>query len=121
MQAIMLKSKLHKARVTAVEKDYEGSMAIDRDLMDHAKIHPFEKILVANLANGERFETYAIPAENGSGKIGLNGATSFKGAVGDELIIFTFGLVQEEEAKSHKPLILILNAENKAPDGLKEI
>lgn len=121
MNVIMLKSKLHQARVTAVEKEYEGSMAIDRDLMDHAKIYPHEKILVANLANGERFETYVIPAAAGSGKISLNGATAFKGDVGDQLIIFTFAVLPEEDAKTHKPMILLLNEENKAPAGLKEI
>ncbi len=121
MNVIMLKSKLHAARVTAVEKDYEGSMAIDRDLMDHARIHPFEKILVANVSNGERFETYAIPADSGSKKISLNGATAFKGSVGDTLIIFTFAVIDEADAKTHKPLILILDENNEAPCGLKEI
>lgn len=121
MQLIMLKSKLHRARVTEVEKDYEGSVTIDRDLMDHARILPYEKVLIANLANGERFETYAIPGDPGKGMICLNGATSYRGSVGDEIIIFTFALVPEDEAKTHRPLILVLNSDNRAPDGLKEI
>ncbi len=78
MLTTMLKSKLHQATVTAVELEYEGSLTIDRSLMDAADIAPFEKILVANLANGERFETYAIPAEPGSGTIMLNGARALR-------------------------------------------
>jgi aspartate 1-decarboxylase len=109
----MLKSKLHQATVTAVELEYEGSLTIDRSLMDAADIAPFEKILVANLANGERFETYAIPAEPGSGTIMLNGATAHKGTVGDRVIVFTFCHVTDEERARHKPTILLLDAANR--------
>lgn len=116
----MLKAKLHNAVVTDVRMDYEGSLTIDIDLLEAAKILPYEKILVANLANGNRFETYAIPAEAGSGMICLNGATAHKGAVGDRLIIFVFGIVPEEQALQHHPLILFLDQNNKPVGELKE-
>jgi aspartate 1-decarboxylase len=113
MQRSLLRSKLHKASVTGAELDYVGSLTIDRALMDAVDIVPFEKILVANLENGERFETYAIPADPGSGQIILNGATAHKGSVGDRLIIFTFALLDEDEIRTHKPKVLILDAQNR--------
>ena len=112
MLITMLKSKLHHARVTESELEYNGSLTIDRDLMDGVKLRPYEKILVANMANGERFETYAIPAPRGSRTICLNGATAHKGAVGDRLIIFAFAQLSEEEVASHRPLVTILDAGN---------
>jgi len=117
----MLKSKLHNATVTGAEPDYEGSMKIDIQLMQAVKLHPYEKILVANLANGNRFETYAIPAEPGSGTICLNGATCFLGSKGDRVIIFSFCSVPEEEAASHRPLILVLNEKNQPAGPLKKV
>ena len=74
MQVHLLKSKLHRAQVTAASVDYEGSLTIDQDLMDRISLYPFERILCSNLANGQRFETYAIPGARGSGSIELNGA-----------------------------------------------
>ncbi|MBN1556745.1 MAG: aspartate 1-decarboxylase [Lentisphaerae bacterium] len=113
MQRTLLKSKLHQARVTEVALEYEGSLTIDRDLLDAVKIAPYEKILAANLANGERFETYAIPAPAGSGTICLNGATAHKGKVGDRLIIFAFAGVSEPDVAAHRPLIVRLDENNK--------
>jgi aspartate 1-decarboxylase len=113
MLITMLKSKLHHARVTQAELEYNGSLTIDRDLMDSVRLRPFEKILIANMANGERFETYAIPGPRGSGTICLNGATAHKGAVGDRLIIFSFAQMTEEEVASHKPLITVLDSNNR--------
>lgn len=113
MQRILLRSKLHKATVTGVELEYVGSLTIDRTLMHAADIAPYEKILVANLENGERFETYAIPAESGSGQIILNGATAHKGSIGDRLIIFTFGVLGEDEVSTHVPTVVILDAHNR--------
>jgi len=121
MHSIMLKSKLHGARVTRAEQDYEGSLEIDRDLMDAVKMAPYEKILVADVENGNRFETYAIPGERGSGVIGLNGATVHRGSVGDRLIVFTFAVVSEEEIDNHAPLVLVLDENNKPVGGLKAI
>jgi len=119
--SVMLKAKLHKATVTDVALEYEGSMNIDQDLMDRVRILPYEKILVANLRNGERFETYAIPGERGSGTICLNGATAHKGAVGDHVIIFTFTLVPDDHLGAHRPLIQILDEKNRPLGGLKEV
>jgi len=115
----VLKSKLHRAVVTESELEYEGSMGIDRQLMDDVRIIPYERILVANLANGERFETYAIPAERGSGTICLNGATAHKGSVGDRVIIFTFCQLTEEELASHRPLVYVLDENNEPIGGWK--
>lgn len=117
----MLKSKLHNATVTDVEIDYEGSLTIDQDLMDTVKMRPYEKILVANITNGERFETYAIPAESGSRRICLNGATAHKGAVGNRLIIFSFAMIPENDVASHHPFVLVLGPGNESTSGLKEV
>lgn len=113
MQIIMLKAKLHHARVTESALEYAGSLTIDRDIMDAAGILPYEKVLCANLRNGERFETYAIEGGRGSRTICLNGATAHKGIVGDRLIIFTFGLMPPEEAADHKPTVLVFDSENR--------
>ena len=121
MHRIMLKSKLHNARITHKEPDYEGSLTLSAELMEAVRILPYEKILVANTANGERFETYAIPADPGSGKIGLNGAATHKGSVGDRVIVFAFALVPEEEAAQHRPLILTLDEQNKPIGPLKDV
>ena len=117
----MLKSKIHLARVTESRRDYEGSLMIDEDLMDMVRILPFEKILVADLENGNRFETYAIAGPRGSGVIGLNGATTHLGSVGDRVIIFTFCSVSDDKAVAHRPLILVLNEHNKPVGGLKPV
>lgn len=121
MNVIMLKSKLHFARVTESEPDYEGSLKIDADLMELVRIHPYEKILVANCANGNRFETYAIPGERGSRVIGLNGATTHLGKVGDKVIIFTFCSIPESEVRGHRPLVQVLDEKNNPVGKLKEI
>jgi L-aspartate-alpha-decarboxylase len=116
----MLKSKLHNATVTGAEPEYEGSLMIDSLLMEAVKLRPYEKILVANLANGNRFETYVIKGEPGSGTICLNGATCFLGSKGDRVIIFSFCSVTEEEAGYHHPLILVLDKNNKPNGPLKQ-
>lgn len=113
MQSIILKSKLHGARVTEAVSDYEGSLTIDEDLMDAVGMAAYEKILVANLDNGNRFETYAICGKRGSGTIGLNGATTHLGAVGDRLIIFTFCILSTEEMATHKPRVMVLDENNR--------
>ncbi len=113
MLTTLLKAKLHLPRVTSAELDYEGSLALDRDWMDAVGILPYEKLLVANRENGERFETYAIEAPRGSGMVGLNGATARLGAVGDRLIVFTFCRLTEDECRTHKPRIAIFDAENR--------
>jgi len=113
MQSFLLKAKIHHARVTQAELDYDGSLTIDTDLMDLVRIVPFEKVLVTNLENGNRFETYAIAGERGSGTICLNGATARLGKVGDRIIIFTFAQLSDEEIAGHKPRIVRLDAHNR--------
>lgn len=112
MQIQVLKSKIHRARVTAADIKYEGSLSIDRDLMDKVGLRPYERILCGNLANGERFETYAIPAPRGSRAIVLNGATAHLGKTGDRLIIMSFAVVDERQAKKLKPRCVTLDAKN---------
>ena len=121
MFSALLKAKLHGARVTQTELDYEGSLTIDRDLMDYVKILPYEKVLVANMENGNRFETYAIAGPRGSGAICLNGATAHLGKIGDRLTVFTFGLVSTEEAPQHRPLVIRLDAQNRPVGGLRAL
>jgi aspartate 1-decarboxylase len=119
VQSFMLKAKLHCARVTESDRDYEGSLTIDADLMDAVKLLPYERILVADVENGNRFETYAIPGERGSRVIGLNGATTHMGSIGDRLIIFSFCLVDDGDLATHRPLILILDEKNRPVGELK--
>ena len=108
----LLKSKIHRATVTESNLHYEGSLTIDRNLMDAAELIPHEKILCANLANGERFETYVIPARRGSSAVVLNGATAHLGKVGDRLTIMSFAWVKPSKAKKWKPRVLVLGKQN---------
>ncbi|KPK95750.1 hypothetical protein AMJ80_03855 [bacterium SM23_31] len=108
----VLKSKIHRAKVTETRLDYEGSLTIDRDLMDLVGLIPYEKILVANITNGSRFETYVIEGPRQSRIFLLNGATAHLGSVGDLLTIFAFCRVSPEEAKSLKPRIAVLDNNN---------
>lgn len=112
MMVSLLKSKIHRAKVTDRSLAYEGSMAIDRDLMDMVGLLPHERILVGNMANGERFETYAIPGPRGSRTISLNGATARLGEPGDVLTIMSFGQYTSEEAATHKPSVVMLGDGN---------
>ena len=108
----MLKSKIHRATVTQSHLNYEGSLSVDGDLMDAVGLVPFEKIGVYNINNGERFETYIIEGQRGSGIIGLNGAASRKGLVGDLIIIVSYAIYNEDEIASYKPQIVVLNPDN---------
>jgi aspartate 1-decarboxylase len=118
--SFMLKSKLHRATITESDPDYQGSLAIDQDLMDAVKIAPYEKILVANAENGNRFETYAIPGKRGSGIIGLNGPATHQGKVGQHVVILAFCLVSAEELPRHRPFVLVLDENNRPVGGLKD-
>ena len=113
MQRFMLKSKIHRATVTGADLHYEGSLAIDSDLMDAADLVPGEQIHVFNVHNGERLVTYAIPAPRGSGTILLNGAAARLGAVGDPVIIVAFASVDNAECPSFKPRVVFVNARNR--------
>lgn len=117
MYSIMLKSKIHHARVTQAELEYEGSLTIDEEIMELVNILAYEKVMVANLENGNRFETYAIPGSRGSGIMCLNGATAHLGKIGDRITIFTFGLVPTEKAPDHLPLIARLDERNRPVKG----
>ncbi len=108
----LLKSKIHRAQVTAGNLDYEGSLTIDRDLMDKVGMLPYERILCSNMANAARFETYAIPGERGSGSIILNGAAAHLGKPGDRLTIMSFTEVDAEAARFWKPRVVVLGEKN---------
>ncbi len=112
MQVHLLKSKIHRAQVTGAHVDYEGSLTIAADLMDKVGLYPYEKILCSNLANGQRFETYAIPGEAGSGKIVLNGATAHLGKPGDRITIMSFTTVESAIAKAWQPQVIVLGERN---------
>ncbi len=112
MELILLKSKIHRATVTGASLHYEGSMTISQDLAEMAGLHPYEKILVGNMANGERFETYVIHGEAGTGQIQLNGATAHLGKIGDRLTIMNFASYTEAEAAGHKPRVIVLDEKN---------
>ena len=109
----ILKSKIHRARITECDIHYEGSLGIDATLMELAGIKEYEKILVANITNGQRFETYCIKEKKGSGSIKLNGAAARIGAVGDKIIILAFGLIEKDEARSFAPKIIVLDDQNR--------
>jgi len=106
----MLKSKIHRARVTDVNIDYEGSISIDKKLMDEADILPYEQVQVLNINNGARFTTYAI--EGGSGEICINGAAARLAAVSDTVIILTYCHVKDEEVRNHVPKLVYVDAKN---------
>ncbi|MGD9506587.1 MAG: aspartate 1-decarboxylase [Syntrophobacteraceae bacterium] len=113
MQRIMMKSKIHRARVTDANLEYEGSLTIDKELMQAADILPFEQIKVYNVSNGERFDTYAIDGPPGGGDICLNGAAARKGAKGDVIIIVTYAMFDAQEQSAYRPKVVLLGAANK--------
>ena len=112
MQLTMLKSKIHQAVVTGVFRDYPGSLTVDSELMEEAGLLPHEKILVGNLENGERFETYVIPGSPGAREIEINGAAAHKGKVGDRLIIIAFVTMDAKEAETWVPKVVVLTGDN---------
>jgi len=112
MQLTLLKSKIHRATVTGASLHYEGSMTISADLAERVGLLPYERILVTNMRNGERFETYVIYGETGAGQIQLNGATAHLGNVGDRVTIMNFAAFTPEEAVDHKPRVIVLNEKN---------
>jgi aspartate 1-decarboxylase len=109
----MLKSKIHRARVTQCNIDYEGSITIDKDLMEAADIIQFEKVEVLNINNSARFHTYAIEGEKGSGEICLNGAAARLVAKGDIVIILSYHSLAENEAFTYSPRLVFVDAQNR--------
>jgi aspartate 1-decarboxylase len=112
MHVNLLRAKILRAEVTDAKLHYEGSMAIDEDVLRLVGILPHEKILVGNISNGERFETYAIAAPAGSRTFSLNGATAHLGKTGDLVVIMTFGWIPERDAPAHVPRVLVLGGGN---------
>ncbi len=112
MLRTMLKSKIHKAKITATHLYYEGSLSIDEELLEKADILPGEKIEVFNLNNGSRFETYAIKGKRGSGQMCLNGPAARSGIVGDEIIVVSYVILDDEKSKSLKPKIVHVDEKN---------
>jgi aspartate 1-decarboxylase len=108
----IFRSKIHRATVTEANLNYVGSITIDEDLMEAGDILPNEKVQIVNVNNGERFETYVIKGERGSGQICLNGPAARKVAVGDKIIIIAYALMTYEEAKIHSPKVVFPNENN---------
>ena len=113
MQITMLQGKIHRATVTQAELDYVGSITVDEDLLDSAGILEYEKVSIVDINNGNRFETYTIAGERGSGMICLNGAAARCVQTGDKIIIMCYAQMTPEEAKENKPNVVFVNDENK--------
>ena len=113
MMIEVMKSKIHRARVTQAELNYVGSITIDQDLMDAADIIANERVQIVNNNNGARLETYVIPGEGGTGTICLNGAAARLVQVGDIVIIISYALMEREEARAHQPLLVFPDEHNK--------
>jgi len=120
MYRTMMKSKLHRATVTEANLNYVGSITIDQDLMEAADIWENEKVQIVNNNNGARFETYVITGKRGSGVICLNGAAARQVQPGDQVIIISYASMSNEEARTHKPLITILDSNNRPLTSLTE-
>ena len=112
MQRHMLKSKIHRATVTACELHYAGSITIDSDLMTRADLLPGEQVHVLDIDNGARFETYVIEGEAGSGEIGANGGAARLCVVGDPLIVISYCGLDDDEARRHEPKVILLGPDN---------
>lgn len=113
MQIEVLKSKIHRVRITQAELHYVGSITIDEDLMDAANILEHEKVQIVNISNGERLETYVIRGERGSGQVCLNGPAARKAQVGDIVIIISYALLNIQEARGHMPVLIFPDENNR--------
>ncbi|MEA2016185.1 MAG: aspartate 1-decarboxylase [Actinomycetota bacterium] len=113
MLTCVLKSKIHRPVVTDAEIDYMGSITIDKSLMEHAKILPYEKVMVVSIDSGERLETYAIEGDKDSGVICTNGAAARKILKGEKIIIFSFAYMGEKEIGEHRPRIVYVDEKNR--------
>lgn len=116
MRRIMLKSKIHNARVTETELTYAGSITIDKNILDASDLLPYERVQVVNINNGARFETYVIKGERGNGEICLNGPAARLGEPGDTIHILSFATMSEEEVKHFEPTIIVLGENNTIPE-----
>ncbi|MFU8788091.1 MAG: aspartate 1-decarboxylase [Methylobacter sp.] len=121
MQITMLKAKLHRATVTHSELGYEGSCAIDGNILDLAGIREYEQIQIYNINNGARFTTYAIRAEEGSGLFSVNGAAARLACPGDLIIVCAFAILEQKEAENHKPTLVYFNEKNQVQRSASSI
>ncbi len=121
MKRFMLKSKVHRARITGAELHYEGSLSLDLALMESADLLPFEKIEVYNVSNGARFSTYVIPAPRYSGEVRLNGAAARMGAVGDIVIIASYGIFEKDELEDFRPYLVYVDENNQIREVKREM
>jgi aspartate 1-decarboxylase len=113
MKRIMLKSKIHRATISDANVHYEGSITIDEDLMDAAKIAEYEQVDIYNLNNAARFSTYVMKGQRGKGEICLNGAAARLGSQGDLIIICSYSIYEEEEVPKHRPLLIYVDEKNR--------
>jgi aspartate 1-decarboxylase len=120
MQREVLRGKIHRATVTEANLEYEGSLTVDRDLMEAAGLSPYEKIDVYNISNGNRFSTYLIQGPRHSGVICVNGAAAHLAQAGDKVIVTGYGLATQEEAKVHRPRVVLVDAANRIQEVLHE-
>lgn len=112
MKKTLLRSKLHRINVTQVELDYEGSCAVDTEILSKGNMQEYEKIDIYNVTNGERFSTYLMAAEAGSKTVSINGAAAHKASPDDIIIICSYGLFNEQEALSHEPVLVYFDSDN---------
>ncbi len=108
-----MRSKIHRATITAADLHYEGSLTLDEDLLDAADLQEFEEVQVVNVNNGARFDTYVIPGPRGSGVVQLNGAAARLGLPGDLVILIAYGLFDEAEAEQHEPRVVFVDEQNR--------
>lgn len=113
MKRTLLKSKIHRAVVTEADLDYEGSLKVDEELLQAAGMVPFERVDIYNLANGERFSTYLIKGEKGSGTVSVNGAAAHKAKPGDLIIVTTYVQLEEDELEFFMPRVVLVDAKNR--------
>jgi aspartate 1-decarboxylase len=116
----LLRAKIHRATVTGADLDYEGSVTIDRELMDLTDLVDYEAVCIWNVTNGERFETYAIPGERHSGVVCVNGAAAHKVSKGDLIIIAAFSWMDEKDARTYQPKVVFVNEKNRPVELRKE-
>jgi len=112
----LFRSKIHRATITQAELNYVGSLTVDEDLMNAADFLPYEKVSVVNITNGERLETYVIPGPRGSGVLCLNGAAARKGSPGDLIIVMSWAMMSEQEARTHRPTVVHVDRNNQIVD-----
>ncbi len=109
----MMKSKIHRATVTGADLHYQGSVAIDLDLLEAADLLPNERVEIYNVTNGERLATYAIPAARGSGDVIINGAAAHKASKGDVVILASYASYEDQEARRHQPTVILVDEANR--------